>query len=112
MQATKLSDAAEVQQALQVTLHQLRYYQALRRSRAALLASDVGTARAQARRALHHRRTARAAVVYAGLVVAPGALRRIHPAKQRASAAGASIARAAAPHRAGRSAAAATVSHG
>jgi hypothetical protein len=93
VQAGNLSDAPDVQQALDITLRRLRFNQAMRRSRAALLAGDAVTARDQAKRAFGQRRAARPAVVVAGLTVAPGVLRRIHPVKQRISHVAASIAR-------------------
>jgi hypothetical protein len=93
VQAQGLTDAPAVQEALDRTLRRIRFDQAMRRSRGALLASDVATARAQARRALAQRRSVRPFVVYAGLTVAPGALRRVHPIKQRISSTAASLAR-------------------
>jgi hypothetical protein len=93
VQAAALSDAPEVQQALDVTLRRIRFDRAMRRSRAALLADDVATARDQARIAFTQRRSARPAVVVAGLTVAPGIMRRIHPVKQRISHVAASVAR-------------------
>lgn len=85
MQAASLSDAPDVQQALDITLRRLRFNQAMRRSRAALLHGDTTTARQQAKRAFTQRRSLRPAVVVAGLTVAPGLLRLVHPAKQRIS---------------------------
>lgn len=93
VQAADLSDAPDVQRALDTTLRRIRFHRAMRRSRAALLADDVATARSEARRAFAQRRSARPAVVVAGLTLAPGVLRRVHPAKQRLSGAAASLAR-------------------
>jgi hypothetical protein len=93
MQAAGLSDDPDVQQALDTTLRRLRFNQAMRRSRAALLRGDTAVARQQARRALTQRRSARPAIVVAGLTLAPGVLRRIHPAKQGISNLAASVAR-------------------
>jgi hypothetical protein len=92
-QAGALTDARDVQQALYTTLRRIRFDQAMRRSRKALLESDTTTARAQARRALEQRRALRPAVVYGGLTVAPGVLRRVHPAKRKISHALASVTR-------------------
>jgi hypothetical protein len=93
VQATALSDAPEVQQALDVTLRRIRFNQAIRRSRAALLAGDTKTARIEAGRAFGQRRSLRPAIVFVGLTVAPGVLRRIHPLKQQVSHIIASVAR-------------------
>jgi hypothetical protein len=93
VQATSLTDEPGVQQALATTLRRLRFNQAMRRARAALLAGDTATARVQARRAFEQRRSARPAVVLAGLTLAPGVLRRIHPAKQAVTGLGAGLAR-------------------
>jgi glycosyltransferase involved in cell wall biosynthesis len=65
----------------------LRYLQALRRARRALLVGDTAAARREAARAFAQRRTVRSAVVLGGLTAAPELLRRIHPAKQRAQSA-------------------------
>jgi hypothetical protein len=93
VQATALTDAPDVQQALDVTLRRIRFNQAIRRSRAALLAQDTTTARNEAKRAFGQRRSLRPAVIVVGLTVAPGLLRQIHPLKQRVSHITASIAR-------------------
>jgi hypothetical protein len=82
IEAAELSPDPRVQEALDASLRRMRFDQAMRRGRAALLDGDVETAKAQARRALQQRRSARPAAVLAGLTVAPGVLRRIHPAKQ------------------------------
>lgn len=81
--ATVLSDAPEVHRALTATLRRIRYDQSMRRARAALLDDDVITALTHAKRAFAQRRSARPAAVAAGLMLAPGVLKRIHPAKQR-----------------------------
>jgi glycosyltransferase involved in cell wall biosynthesis len=75
----------EVRTALAQRLRILRYEQAMRLARRALLASDTSTARDQARRALQQRRSLRPAVIYAALTLAPGALRHVHQVKQRLS---------------------------
>lgn len=93
VQATALSGALDVQQALDTTLRRLRFNQAIRRSRAALLAGDTTTAREQARRAYAQRRSLRPAIVFVGLTVAPGVLRQIHPLKQKVSHVAAAVAR-------------------
>jgi hypothetical protein len=93
VQASALSDAPDVQQALDITLRRIRFNQAMRRSRAALLAGDTRTARTQAGRAFGQKRSARPAIVFTGLALAPGVLRRIHPAKQRITEFAASLAR-------------------
>jgi hypothetical protein len=93
VQAAGLTDAPDVQQALATTLRRIRFDQAMRRSRAALLADDVVTARKQAKLAYAQRRSARPAAVVAGLTLAPGVLRRVHPIKQRVSHIAASVAR-------------------
>jgi hypothetical protein len=85
VQAASLTDAPDVQQALDVTLRRIRFNQAIRRSRAALLAGDTTTARIQAGRAFGQRRSLRPAIVFVGLTVAPGLLRRVHPLKQQVS---------------------------
>lgn len=93
VQAAALTDAQDVQQALDVTLRRIRFDQAMRRSRAALLADDVVTSRNQAKIAFGQRRSARPAVVVVGLTLLPGVLRRVHPVKQRVSNMAASFAR-------------------
>lgn len=69
-------------------LRRLRYHQALRRSRLALLNGERSAARGFAREAFDARRTVRAGSVLAGLTLAPGLLALAHPAKQRVSKAG------------------------
>lgn len=84
--AGTLSNAPDVQAAVDRTLRKVKFEHAMRRARESLLRSDTATARANARLALRQRRALRPAVIYAGLTVAPGILRRIHPAKQRIAA--------------------------
>ncbi|MRH89792.1 glycosyltransferase [Nocardia sp. SYP-A9097] len=84
--AGTLSDAANVQAAVDRTLRKVKFEHAVRRARESLLRSDTTTARDNARLALRQRRALRPMVIYAGLTVAPGILRRIHPMKQRISA--------------------------
>ncbi|MGI5125211.1 glycosyltransferase family A protein [Pseudonocardia sp. CA-107938] len=81
--ATLFSDAPDVHLALTATLRRIRYDQSMRRARAALLNDDVIAALEHAKHAFAQRRSARPAAVAAGLMLAPGVLRRIHPAKQR-----------------------------
>ncbi len=83
--AAQASGRPEDLAALDVALRRLRYESAIRRSRWAFLAGDVPAARTEARAAFAQRRTVRAAAVYTGLVVAPGLLRRVRPAKQQLS---------------------------
>lgn len=78
-------------------LRRYRYFNALRRSRWAFLENDMVTARAEAAIAFRQGRTLRSAAVLAGLSVAPDALRRAHPVKQRVVAATSRVARALAP---------------
>ncbi|MFC4947513.1 glycosyltransferase family A protein [Pseudonocardia sp. GCM10023141] len=93
IQATGLIDAPEVKHALDVTLRRIRFGQAMRRSRKALLDRDVAMARVQAKLAFAQRRSARPAAVVAGLTIAPAVLRRVHPVKQAVSRVVASAAR-------------------
>lgn len=93
VQATALTDEPGVQQALDTTLRRIRFNQAMRRSRAALLEGDTRTARQQARRAFAQRRAVRPGVVLVGLTIAPGVLRHVHPAKQAVTGLGAGLVR-------------------
>jgi glycosyltransferase involved in cell wall biosynthesis len=68
-------------------MRRLRYHQALRRARWALLEGDVQGARAAALEAYRVRRTAHAAVISVAMQLSPTMLRTIHPAKNRAQAA-------------------------
>ena len=61
----------------------LRYHSTLGMARTALRDGDVAGARRWARAARGHRRTARSLGVVAALAVAPGLLRRVHPARDR-----------------------------
>ncbi len=83
VQVTALTDAPDVWEALAVTLRRIRFDKAMRRARVALLAGDAPTALSYAKRAFAQRKSARPAAVVAALTIAPGVLRRIHPAKQR-----------------------------
>jgi hypothetical protein len=65
-------------------LQRIRYHQALRRARWAILEGDVATARIAAREAYRHRSTLRAAAVIIGLRISPRLLRSVHPVKNRA----------------------------
>ena len=80
-------------QALDVTLRRIRFNQAMRKARAALLKGDTSVAKEQARKAFAQKPSARPAAVLAGLTVAPWALRLVHPAKQTVSRSGAGVAR-------------------
>lgn len=84
--AARLSGERQDLDALEGTLRRLRYYAHLRRARCAVLAGDVGAARTAARKAFGQHHTVRAASIVASLALAPGTLRRIHPAKQRVTA--------------------------
>jgi glycosyltransferase involved in cell wall biosynthesis len=64
-------------------VRRLRYRQAMRRSRAALMQDDVAAARIAASEALRQRPTLRAAAVVAALSVSPGTLQALRPAKNR-----------------------------
>jgi glycosyltransferase involved in cell wall biosynthesis len=66
-------------------VRRLRYHQALRRARLALVAGEVDSARHWAGEALSQKRTARAVAVVLLLRVAPRLLVRIHPVKRRAA---------------------------
>ncbi|WP_068278052.1 glycosyltransferase family 2 protein [Aldersonia kunmingensis] len=81
-EGAKASTEPEHQEILARTLRHLRYHQEIRRARYALLLGDVAVARASAKAAFGQRHTMRAAVVIAGLTVAPGVMRRMHPSKQ------------------------------
>jgi glycosyltransferase involved in cell wall biosynthesis len=83
VEATELTDAPDVQAALDTTLRRIRFNRAMRISRKALLDADTATAREQARVAYRQRPSLRPAIVVAGLTVAPGVLRLMHPAKQQ-----------------------------
>jgi glycosyltransferase involved in cell wall biosynthesis len=64
-------------------LQRIRYHQALRRVRWAVLEGDVASARIAAREAYRQRATLRAAAVIIGLHISPRLLRSVHPAKNR-----------------------------
>jgi len=93
VRAAATSTDPRMPRALEVTLRRIRFDQAMRKARAALLHGDTRTAREQARRAFAQKRSARPAAVLAGLTVAPWALRRVHPAKQAVARIGAGVAR-------------------
>jgi hypothetical protein len=65
-------------------LQRIRYHQALRRARWAILDGDVAGARTAAREAYKQQSTLRAAAVICGLAVSPRLLRLVHPVKNRA----------------------------
>ena len=71
--------------ALDVAVRRLRYRSAIRRARLSFLAGDDRTARKAARAALQAHATPRALTILAGVSVAPGALRRVWPLKQKAT---------------------------
>ena len=64
-------------------MRRLRYIQALRKARWALLDGDIPQARVLARDAYHQRRTLHAAAIIVALRLSPGVLRSIHPVKNR-----------------------------
>ena len=102
VQVTELTDEPDVHDALAVALRRIRFNQAMRRARLALLGGDAPTALRFAKRAFAQRRSARPAAVVAGLTIAPGFLRRLHPAKQRVTNLATSVVRRqVARHRAG-----------
>jgi GT2 family glycosyltransferase len=68
-------------------MRRLRYHQALRRARWALLDGDVKRARAAALDAYRVRRTVHAAAINVAMSVSPRLLRAVHPAKNRAQSA-------------------------
>lgn len=65
-------------------MRRLRYHQALRRARWALLGGDVRAARSAALDAYHVRRTPHAAAINVAMLISPRVLRAIHPAKNHA----------------------------
>jgi hypothetical protein len=75
-------DNAEVAQ--YPALQRIRYHQALRRARWAILDGDIAGARTAAREAYKQQSTLRAAAVIVGLAVSPRLLRLVHPVKNRA----------------------------
>ncbi len=81
--ATRQSGKPEDYAALHRTLRHQHYFQALRRARWAFLDGNLTVARAQSARAFRLCPTLRSAAVVCGLAVAPSALRRVHPVKQR-----------------------------
>ena len=64
-------------------MRRLRYIQALRKARWALLDGDIEQARVAARDAYRQRRTVHAAAINVALRLSPGVLRSIHPVKNR-----------------------------
>lgn len=72
------TDAAEYP-----ALQRIRYHQALRRARWAILDGDIAGARTAAREAYRLQPTVRAAAVIAGLWISPRLLRSVHPVKNR-----------------------------
>ncbi|RZT87873.1 glycosyl transferase family 2 [Pseudonocardia sediminis] len=82
VEAARASGRPQDLAALEVGLRRSRYVQALRRARFAFIAGDVSEARTEARQALAQRWTLRAGAVFAGLTVAPGVLRLVHPTKR------------------------------
>jgi hypothetical protein len=94
VRAAAASTDPRMPQALDVTLRRIRWDQAMRKARAALLRGDTRTAKEQTRAALAQKRSARPAAVLVGLTLAPWALRRVHPAKQAVTQLGARVARA------------------
>ncbi|MGW4331416.1 glycosyltransferase family A protein [Rhodococcus koreensis] len=78
---------AEDLDALRTNLQRLRYHQAMRQARRSLLEGDLVAARVEAKAAFAQRHTLRAALVACSLSLFPQAMRRLHPLKQRATAA-------------------------
>ncbi|WP_182347870.1 glycosyltransferase family A protein [Tomitella gaofuii] len=74
---------AHTRRAVERNLRRLRFQQAMRRARGALLDDDVHAARIFARTALAQRPCLRGAAVVAALSVAPRAAKAAHPVKQR-----------------------------
>jgi len=72
-------------EAIAQAIARLRYYQALRRARQAFLCGDLTMARRHAAVGFQQRCTLRSGAILAGLTMAPAALRRLHPVKQRVS---------------------------
>ncbi|WP_227462274.1 glycosyltransferase family A protein [Desertimonas flava] len=85
IEGARTSNDPADRQALDTTLRRMRYHQAIRRARTALLAGDDASARSEARAAFNERASARSAVLLATLTVAPGLMRRLHPLKARVS---------------------------
>ena len=65
-------------------LQRIRYHQALRRARWAILDGDIVGARIAAREAYKQQSTLRAAAVIVGLAISPRLLKLAHPVKNRA----------------------------
>jgi GT2 family glycosyltransferase len=80
--ALRSGDPADIA-ALERVLRRLRYQQAIRRARVAIQKGSVEEARRQCRCAFAQRTTLRAGAILVMLRVAPSALVRIHPVKQR-----------------------------
>ena len=80
--ALRSGDPADIA-ALERVLRRLRYQQAIRRARVAVQKRSVEEARRQCRSACAQRTTLRAVAILVMLRVAPSALLRIHPVKQR-----------------------------
>jgi GT2 family glycosyltransferase len=80
--ALRSGDPADIA-ALERVLRRLRYQQAIRRARVAIQKGSVEEARRQCQGAFAQRRTLRVSAILAMLRVAPSALVRIHPVKQR-----------------------------
>lgn len=83
VRAAHASGRPEDLAALAVALRRIQYGGAIRRARRAFLQGDVEGARREARAAFAQRRSIRAGAIVVGLAVAPGALRRMRPIKQR-----------------------------
>lgn len=75
---------AEEASALDATLRRMRYWKGLRQARTALLAGEYSVARRSVAYSFAQRRSMRSVAVLLAVSIAPGLLRRIHPAKQRA----------------------------
>ncbi len=82
-EAALASGRAEDLAALDVGIRRSRYVRALAHARIAFSRGDLPAARSEVATAWRQRRTVRAGALLAGLRIAPGLLRRVHPAKRR-----------------------------
>jgi glycosyltransferase involved in cell wall biosynthesis len=88
VEAAAGSGDPEVHEALARRMRRLRYFEALRRARTALLAGDAAEARTRADEAMRMRRSPRSLLVAAAVRAAPGAITRLWPVKQRVTTSG------------------------
>ncbi|NMN96669.1 glycosyltransferase family 2 protein [Antrihabitans stalactiti] len=80
-------ETTKEREAVEATLRTARYLRSIRQARSALLLGETEMAREAATRAFALKRTVRAASILAMVRVSPGLLRRVHPIKQRVTAA-------------------------